>query len=189
MILFSTELDANVNEIIDKVITQCILMWLHVCQQDGHTMHFETAIEYAKEWLNQLMKKRLRLQQKNSEKFCHTQSVPEDIEIEIMTMDILFQKWKDVKLIEQSTNTPAESPNSFFRIGVSTKSEKTLENTEFLPSVYKKSIFDNPPSTIASGIKISITLARPNPKSSKNSFFQVCPLLLSIFATISGTDF
>jgi len=56
----------------------------YVKAKDGHTIHFdvvtdnsdvEKAISFAKEWLKTI----------GECKFCHTQSVPEDMEIEIMT--------------------------------------------------------------------------------------------------------
>ncbi|QMU55474.1 MAG: DUF2024 family protein [Nitrosopumilus sp.] len=65
----------------------------HVKAQDGHTIHFdvimdkneiEKAISFAKEWLKSIGEESSIVTTKEC-KFCHTQSVPEDMEIEIMT--------------------------------------------------------------------------------------------------------
>ena len=65
----------------------------YVKAKDGHTMHFdvvtdnsnvEKAISFAKEWLNTIGEENSKVTTEEC-KFCHTQSVPEDIEIDIMT--------------------------------------------------------------------------------------------------------
>jgi hypothetical protein len=65
----------------------------YVKAQDGHTMHFdvimdkneiEKAISFAKKWLKSIGEESSTVTTKEC-KFCHTQSVPEDMEIEIMT--------------------------------------------------------------------------------------------------------
>jgi len=62
----------------------------YVKAKDGHTMHFdvvtynnnvEKAISYAKEWINTVGEENSKVTTEEF-KFCHTQSVPEDIEIE-----------------------------------------------------------------------------------------------------------
>jgi hypothetical protein len=65
----------------------------YVKARDGHTIHFdvimdknenEKAISFAKEWLKSIGEESSTVTAKEC-KFCHTQSVPEDMEIEIMT--------------------------------------------------------------------------------------------------------
>ena len=72
----------------------------YVKAKDGHTMHFdvvtdkrdaEKAISYAKEWLNTIEEKDAIVTTEEC-KFCHTQSVSEDIEIEIMTNGYFIAK-------------------------------------------------------------------------------------------------
>ena len=72
----------------------------YVKAKDGHTMHFdvvtdqnsnEKAIEYAKAWLKSIGEGTSTVTSKEC-KFCHTQSVPEDIEIEIMTNGYFISK-------------------------------------------------------------------------------------------------
>lgn len=72
----------------------------YVKAKDGHTMHFdvvtdnsdvEKAIFYAKEWLNTIGEENSKVTTEEC-KFCHTQSVPEDIEIEIMTNGYFISK-------------------------------------------------------------------------------------------------
>ena len=72
----------------------------YVKAQDGHTMHFdvimdkneiEQAISFAKEWLKSIGEGSTTVTAKEC-KFCHTQSVPEDIEIEIMTNGYYISK-------------------------------------------------------------------------------------------------
>ena len=72
----------------------------YVKAKDGHTMHFdvvtdnssvEKAISYAKEWLNTVGEENSKVTTEEC-KFCHTQSVPEDIEIEIMTNGYFISK-------------------------------------------------------------------------------------------------
>ena len=72
----------------------------YVKAKDGHTMHFdvitdtnnlEKAISYAKEWLK-LIDEESSTITTNECKFCHTQAVPEDMEIEIMTIGYSISK-------------------------------------------------------------------------------------------------
>ncbi|KFM14800.1 hypothetical protein AAA799P11_01068 [Marine Group I thaumarchaeote SCGC AAA799-P11] len=72
----------------------------YVKAKDGHTMHFdvvtdnnnvEKAISYAKEWLSTIGEENSKVTTEEC-KFCHTQSVPEDIEIEIMTNGYFISK-------------------------------------------------------------------------------------------------
>ena len=72
----------------------------YVKAKDGHTMHFdvitdnsdlEKAINYAKEWLATIGEHESKVTSEEC-RFCHTQSVPEDIEIEIMTSGYFISK-------------------------------------------------------------------------------------------------
>ncbi|MGY5150228.1 MAG: DUF2024 family protein [Candidatus Nitrosopumilus sp. bin_68KS] len=72
----------------------------YVKAKDGHTMHFdvvtdnsdtEKAISFAKEWLNGIGEETAKVNTEEC-RFCHTQSVPEDMEIEIMTNGYYIQK-------------------------------------------------------------------------------------------------
>ena len=72
----------------------------YVKAKDGHTMHFdvvtdtnetEKAISFAKEWLKSIGEESSILTT-NACKFCHTQSVPDDMEIEIMTNGYFIAK-------------------------------------------------------------------------------------------------
>ena len=72
----------------------------YVKAKDGHTMHFdvitdnsdlEKAIDYAKEWLATIGEQGSKVTSEEC-RFCHTQSVPEDIEIEIMTSGYFISK-------------------------------------------------------------------------------------------------
>ncbi|MBS3922449.1 MAG: DUF2024 family protein [Nitrosarchaeum sp.] len=72
----------------------------YVKSKDGHTMHFdvitdknniENAIMFAKEWLNSIGEKDAAVTTKEC-RFCHTQSVSEEIEIEIMTNGYFIAK-------------------------------------------------------------------------------------------------
>jgi len=72
----------------------------YVKAKDGHTMHFdivtdkndtEKAISFAKEWLRKIGEETAKVSTEEC-KFCHTQSVPEDMEIEIMTNGYYVQK-------------------------------------------------------------------------------------------------
>ena len=65
----------------------------YVKANDGHTMHFdvitdkndtEKAISFAKEWLKTIGEESVKVTTEEC-KFCHSESVSEDIEIEIMT--------------------------------------------------------------------------------------------------------
>ena len=72
----------------------------YVKARDGHTMHFDVvtdtnsndkAISYAKEWLESIGEGNSTVTSEEC-KFYHTQSVPEDIEIEIMTNGYFISK-------------------------------------------------------------------------------------------------
>ena len=72
----------------------------YVKAKDGHTMHFdvitdkndgEKAIEYAKNWLNSVGEESAKVSSEEC-KFCHSQSMPEEIEIEIMTNGYFISK-------------------------------------------------------------------------------------------------
>lgn len=72
----------------------------YVKAKDGHTIHFdvitdnkenEKAIEYAKEWLNSIDEKDAKITLEEC-RFCHSQSVPEEVEIEIMTNGYFISK-------------------------------------------------------------------------------------------------
>ena len=65
----------------------------YVKVKDGHIMHFdeitdkketEKAIEYAKKWLTSIGEYDAKVTLEEC-RFCHSQSVPEEVEIEIMT--------------------------------------------------------------------------------------------------------
>jgi len=65
----------------------------YVKSKDGHTIHFDIvtdkndtkkAIDFANEWLKTIGEESTKITTEEC-KFCHTQSVSEDIEIEIMT--------------------------------------------------------------------------------------------------------
>ena len=72
----------------------------YVKAKDGHTMHFdvvtdkddtEKAISFAKEWLKEIGEDSAIVCTEEC-KFCHTQSVPDDMEIEIMTNGYHIEK-------------------------------------------------------------------------------------------------
>jgi heterodisulfide reductase subunit B len=72
----------------------------YVKAKDGHTIHFdivtdksniEKAISFAKEWLKSIGEKSAKVTTEEC-KFCHTQSVPEDMGIEIMTNGYFISK-------------------------------------------------------------------------------------------------
>ena len=72
----------------------------YVKAKDGHTMHFdvvtdkkeiEKAISYAKEWLKTIGEENSTVTTEEC-RFCHTQSVPDDMEIEIMTTGYYIAK-------------------------------------------------------------------------------------------------
>jgi heterodisulfide reductase subunit B len=72
----------------------------YVEAQDGHTMHFDVitdvkdhkkAIEFAKEWLKNIGEIDAKVTTEEC-KFCHTQSVSEEVEIEIMTNGYFIAK-------------------------------------------------------------------------------------------------
>ena len=72
----------------------------YVKAKDGHTMHFdvitdkketERAIEYAKQWLKSIGEESAKVSLEEC-RFCHSQSVPEEVEIEIMTDGYFISK-------------------------------------------------------------------------------------------------
>ena len=72
----------------------------YVKAKDGHTMHFDVitdrndeqkAIEYAKNWLKSVGEETAKVSSEEC-KFCHSQSMPEEIEIEIMTNGYFISK-------------------------------------------------------------------------------------------------
>ena len=72
----------------------------YVKSKDGHTMHFDVitdknnlqkAIEYAKQWLSSIGEDDAKVTSEEC-KFCHSQSMPEEIEIEIMTNGYFISK-------------------------------------------------------------------------------------------------
>jgi len=72
----------------------------YVKAKDGHTIHFdvitdnnniEKAISFAKEWLKLIKEESAKITTEEC-RFCHTQSVPEDVEIEIMTNGYFISK-------------------------------------------------------------------------------------------------
>ena len=72
----------------------------YVKAKDGHTMHFdvitdnnntEKAISFAKEWLKSINEDSAKVTTEEC-KFCHSQSVPEDVEVEIMTSGYFISK-------------------------------------------------------------------------------------------------
>jgi len=72
----------------------------YVKAKDGHTMHFdivtdkrdtEKAISFAKEWLREIGEETVKVSTEEC-RFCHTQSIPEDMEIDIMTNGYHIQK-------------------------------------------------------------------------------------------------
>ena len=72
----------------------------YVKAKDGHTIHFdvitdkkdpERAIEYAKEWLKSIGEENAKVTLEEC-RFCHSQSVPEEVEIEIMTNGYFISK-------------------------------------------------------------------------------------------------
>ena len=72
----------------------------YVKAKDGKTMHFDVvtdnkdtqkAITYAKEWLKSIGEENAIVTTEEC-RFCHTQSVPDDMEIEIMTNGYFIAK-------------------------------------------------------------------------------------------------
>ena len=72
----------------------------YVKAKDGHTMHFdvvtdknqtEKAILFAKQWLKTIGEEDSKVTTEEC-RFCHTQTVPEEIEIEIMTNGFYIEK-------------------------------------------------------------------------------------------------
>ncbi len=72
----------------------------YVKAKDGHTMHFDVitdskdpqkAIKYAKKWLSEMGEGGANVTTEEC-RFCHSESVPDEIEIEIMTNGFFIQK-------------------------------------------------------------------------------------------------
>ena len=72
----------------------------YVKSNDGHTMHFDVitdkndstiAVSFAKEWLKSIGEKSAKVTTEEC-KFCHSESVTEDVEIEIMTNGYFIMK-------------------------------------------------------------------------------------------------
>lgn len=72
----------------------------YVKSKNGKTMHFdvvtdkkdtEKAVSYAKEWLKTIGEENAIVTTEEC-RFCHTQSVPDDMEIEIMTNGYFIAK-------------------------------------------------------------------------------------------------
>ena len=72
----------------------------YVKAKDGHTMHFDVitdsnqidkAIEYAKKWLRSIGEEKSKVTSEEC-RFCHIQTVPEEMEIEIMTEGFFISK-------------------------------------------------------------------------------------------------
>ena len=72
----------------------------YVKAKDGHTMHFDVvtdesdvnkAISFAKEWLKSVGEENATVSTKEC-RFCHTESVSDDVEIEIMTNGYFISK-------------------------------------------------------------------------------------------------
>ena len=72
----------------------------YVKSKQGHVMHFDVvtdesnvskAILFAKEWLKSVGEENATVST-NECKFCHTESVPDDVEIEIMTNGYFISK-------------------------------------------------------------------------------------------------
>ena len=72
----------------------------YVKAKDGHIMHFdvitdtkeiEKAIDYAKKWLKSIGEGESQVSLEEC-RFCHTQTVSEDVEIEIMTDGYFISK-------------------------------------------------------------------------------------------------
>lgn len=72
----------------------------YVKSKHGHTMHFDVvtdesdvnkAISFAKEWLKSVEEENATVSTKEC-RFCHTESVPDDVEIEIMTNGYFISK-------------------------------------------------------------------------------------------------
>ena len=72
----------------------------YVESKDGHTMHFDVitdkndnqkAVEFAKKWLISIGEENAKVSSEEC-KFCHSQSMPEEIEIEIMTNGYFISK-------------------------------------------------------------------------------------------------
>jgi len=72
----------------------------YVKSKEGHVMHFDVvtdkkevqkAISYAKRWLKTIGEESATVTTEEC-RFCHTQSVPDDMEIEIMTNGYFIAK-------------------------------------------------------------------------------------------------
>ncbi|MBI5146240.1 MAG: DUF2024 family protein [Thaumarchaeota archaeon] len=72
----------------------------YVKAKDGHTIHFDVitdskdsqkAVEYAKKWLSSIGEQDTKITTEECH-FCHSEIVPDEIEIEIMTNGFYIQK-------------------------------------------------------------------------------------------------
>ncbi|TBR08035.1 MAG: DUF2024 family protein [Candidatus Nitrosotenuis sp.] len=72
----------------------------YVKAKDGHTMHFDVitdskdtqkAVEYAKKWLSSIGEQNAKITTEECH-FCHSEIVPDEIEIEVMTNGFYIQK-------------------------------------------------------------------------------------------------
>lgn len=72
----------------------------YVKAKDGHTMHFDVitdskdsqkAVQYAKKWLLSIGEQNVKITSAECH-FCHSENVPNEIEIEIMTNGFYIQK-------------------------------------------------------------------------------------------------
>ena len=72
----------------------------YVKAKDGHTMHFDVitdtkdaqrAVEFAKTWLFSIGEDTAKITTEECH-FCHSETVPDEIEIEIMTNGFYIQK-------------------------------------------------------------------------------------------------
>ncbi len=72
----------------------------YVKAKDGHTIHFDVitdskdqqkAAEYAKKWLSNIGEQSAKITTEEC-RFCHSENVPNEIEIEIMTNGFYIQK-------------------------------------------------------------------------------------------------
>ena len=71
----------------------------YVKAKDGHNtfwcnywqQQYKKTISFAKEWLKSIKEESVKITTEEC-RFCHTQSVPKDVEIEIMTNDYFISK-------------------------------------------------------------------------------------------------
>lgn len=83
-----------------KIIMDFHVFDTYVKSKDGQIMHFDVvtdkkdlgkAIEYAKKWLSSIGENQPQVTSEECQ-FCHSQTVPEEIEIEIMTNGYYISK-------------------------------------------------------------------------------------------------